>query len=157
MRYLLILFIAMPIIEIGMFIRVGGWLGMWLTLLIVVITAVLGAWMLRQQGASTMIEVQHRLQAGEMPAQQIIEGFLLLVGGGLLVTPGFVTDAMGFACLIPGSRRGLVSLFLTRSKGGTVFMNTGGGSRRANPSHRPAEPSRARVDDAIEGDYREID
>lgn len=179
MRYLLILFIAMPIIEIGMFIRVGGWLGMWPTLLIVVLTAVLGTWMLRQQGASTMMQAQQRLSAGELPAQQIIEGFLLLVGGVLLLTPGFVTDGIGFACLIPWSRRWFAQAILSRSNGGAVFMNIGGSSvggatGRGNagmgglgglggekpagrPSGQAGEPRRPRVDDVIEGDYREID
>ena len=167
MRYLLILFIAMPIIEIGMFIRVGGWLGMWPTLLIVVVTALLGTWMLRQQGAATMMQAQQRLQAGELPAQQIVEGVLLLVGGVLLLTPGFVTDGIGFACLIPWSRRGIAKMILARSNGGAVFMNVGGGPGAgmggvnglggAEPGFRPPKPARPRVDDAIEGDYREID
>jgi len=155
MRYLLLLFIVMPIVEIGVLIRVGGWLGLWPTLFIVILTAVVGTWMLRQQSAATMMQAQQRLQAGQLPAQQIFEGLLLLVGGVLLLTPGFVTDAIGFACLVPWSRRWLAKAISQRTKGGTVFMSTQGGGFQApkRPGARPSNQS----DDVIEGDYREID
>jgi len=123
MRYLLLLFIAMPIIEIGVLIRVGGWLGLWPTLIIVIITAVLGTWMLRQQSVATIMSAQNSLREGQLPAQQIFEGVLLLVGGVLLLTPGFVTDAIGFACLLPWSRRWLAHRIAKRTKGGSIFMN----------------------------------
>jgi len=167
MRYLLLLFIAMPIIEIGVLIRVGGWLGLVPTLIIVVLTAVLGTWMLRQQSAATLMQAQQRLGAGELPAQQIFEGVLLLIGGVLLLTPGFVTDAFGFACLIPWSRRWMATQISQRSKGGTVFMSTGGsgfwrgpgptprGGPQAGPGNRAA--GRPTSDDVIEGDFRELD
>ncbi len=170
MRYLLLLFIVMPIVEIGVLIRVGGWLGLWPTLFIVVLTAVLGTWMLRQQSAATMMQAQQRLQAGQLPAQQIFEGLLLLVGGVLLLTPGFVTDAIGFACLIPWSRRWLAARISERSRGGTVFMGGASISGGVNSgfsgfSSRPVEPggsgparkTKNTPDDIIEGDYREID
>lgn len=176
MRYLLLLFIAMPILEIGVLIRVGGWLGLWPTLLIVVLTAVLGTWMLRQQSAATMLQAQSRLQAGELPAQQIFEGLLLLVGGILLLTPGFVTDAFGFACLMPWSRRWMAGQIASRTKNGTVFMSSGGlgggfsvgqGSNQTGPNpfqtaNRPSGGAssgqrRPSTDDTIEGEFREID
>jgi len=168
MRYVLLLFIVMPILEIGVLIRVGGWLGLWQTLLIVILTAVLGTWMLRQQSAATMVQAQSRLQAGELPAQQIFEGLLLLVGGILLLTPGFVTDAFGFACLVPWSRRWLAGRIANKTKNGSIFMSgsTLGGSfstgqasnSAANRAGSPAQaPRKSSSDDAIEGEYREID
>ncbi len=176
MRYLLLLFIAMPILEIGVLIRVGGWLGLWPTLLIVVLTAVLGTWMLRQQSAATMMQAQSRLQAGELPAQQIFEGLLLLVGGILLLTPGFVTDAFGFACLMPWSRRWMASQIAARTKNGTIFMSAGGmsggfsaGFGSSQPGQNPfqsagkpgasasANQRKASIEDPIEGEFREID
>jgi len=168
MRYLLFLFIFMPILEIGVLIRVGGWLGLWPTLVIVILTAVLGTWMLRQQSTATLQVAQNRLQAGELPAQQIFEGLLLLVGGVLLVTPGFVTDAFGFVCLIPWSRRWLAGQIASRTKNGTIFMSgsTMGGSFRSGPSANsrgnpfaagPTSRQKPSTDDAIEGEYRELD
>jgi len=173
MHYLLLLFIVMPILEIGVLIRVGGWLGLWPTLLIVVLTAVLGTWMLRQQSSATMMQAQSRLQAGELPAQQIFEGLLLLVGGILLLTPGFVTDAFGFTCLIPWSRRWLATQLANRTKNGAIFMSgsTLGGSFSAGQAPRsgsspfgdiggssgPQVRRKPTGDDAIEGEYREID
>ena len=158
----------MPILEIGVLIRVGGWLGLWPTLVIVILTAVLGTWMLRQQSTATLQVAQNRLQAGELPAQQIFEGLLLLVGGVLLVTPGFVTDAFGFVCLIPWSRRWLAGQIASRTKNGTIFMSgsTMGGSFRSGPSANsrgnpfaagPTSRQKPSTDDAIEGEYRELD
>lgn len=173
MRYLLLLFIVMPIVEIGVLINVGSWLGLWPTLLIVILTAVLGTWMLRQQSAATMMQAQDRLRAGELPAQQIFEGVLLLVGGVLLLTPGFVTDGIGFACLMPWSRRWLAAAIAERSKGGAMFINVNGstinpgaapgpargpspGPGRGPASSAPHRPSNQQGD-VIEGDYREVD
>jgi len=173
MRYLLLLFIAVPIIEIGVLIRVGGWLGLWPTLAIVILTAVLGTWMLRQQSAATMLQAQQRLQAGELPAQQIFEGLLLLIGGVLLLTPGFVTDAWGFACLVPLSRRWLASHLAKRFNGGLTFGVSSSGShpfhaasgfssqsngqQQAQPGVRSDKPGRPNSGDVIEGDFREVD
>jgi len=162
----------MPIIEIGVLIRVGGWLGLWTTLLIVVLTAILGTWMLRQQSAATMIQAQDRLKAGQLPAQQIFEGLLLLVGGVLLLTPGFVTDFIGFACLVPWSRRWLAGQIALRSKGGTVFMGGSFGPGAASsfgtassgaaggfrtPNRPGSESPQNKSGDVIEGDYKELD
>lgn len=95
----------MPIIEIAVLIQVGGAIGLLSTLAIIIATAILGTFMLRQQGLATLTRAQSRLAAGEMPAQQVAEGVFLLIGGVLLLTPGFVTDAFGFLCLLPPTRR----------------------------------------------------
>lgn len=181
MRYLLVLFIAMPIIEIGVLIQVGGLLGLWPTLIIVILTAILGTWMLRQQSAATLMQAQQRLSAGQLPAQQIFEGLLLLVGGVLLLTPGFVTDAIGFACLVPWSRRWLAGRIAERTKPGSIFMGSTGfqsgtgagfgasfgiGSRSDTRAANPASgsphsgttaPKRNQPGDVIEGDFKELD
>lgn len=115
MPFALILFIAMPIIEIAVLLRVGEALGWFPTLGIVVLTAVLGTAMLRQQGLATLNKARQRMGAGEMPAQQMLEGVLLMVGGVLLLTPGFVTDAFGFACLLPWSRQWMAKKIAARS------------------------------------------
>jgi UPF0716 protein FxsA len=101
---ILFLFIAVPIIEIGLFIQVGGYLGLWPIIGLVLITAFVGASLVRSQGLQTLLTMQQRLQDGELPAQQILEGVLLAVAGVLLLTPGFMTDLMGMFVLLPGPR-----------------------------------------------------
>jgi len=115
MPFALILFIAMPIIEIAVLLRVGDSLGWLATLGIVVLTAVLGTAMLRQQGLATLNKARQRMSSGEMPAEQLLEGILLMIGGVLLLTPGFVTDAFGFACLVPWTRQWLARRIAARS------------------------------------------
>lgn len=115
MPYALLLFVAMPIIEIAVMLKVGDAIGWFTTLSIVILTAVVGTTMLRQQGLATLNTARQRLDAGEMPAQQMLEGMLLLLGGVLLLTPGFVTDAFGFVCLVPLTRQWLASRIASRS------------------------------------------
>ena len=106
-RILLIAFIAMPLIEIAVLISVGGWIGLWPTLGLIILTAFIGTWMLRQQGFAVMARAQQRFAEGRMPLDEIFEGFCLVISGALLLTPGFVTDAFGGSLLIPSVRRWL--------------------------------------------------
>lgn len=102
---LLLLFVTVPIAEIYLMLEIGGAIGVIPTVGLVVFTAVAGAALVRAQGFSTIALVRRSLEAGEVPAAAIIEGILLLVAGALLLTPGFLTDAVGFGCLIPPLRR----------------------------------------------------
>ena len=111
---LLLLFIGVPLVEIYFLIKVGGVVGALPTVFLVVFTAVLGVMLLRFQGISTMQRVQATLARGEVPAVPMLEGALLLVAGALLLTPGFVTDAIGFLLLIPPLRQALVRAWLRR-------------------------------------------
>ncbi len=97
--------LIIPFAEIYLLIQVGGIIGAFPTILLVVFTAVLGAWLLKQQGFATFQRFQESLAQGVIPAYEMIEGPIILVGGALLLTPGFITDIIGFACLIPQSRR----------------------------------------------------
>ncbi|MET1257297.1 FxsA family protein [Aliikangiella maris] len=101
MKILLIVFIIVPIIEIGVFIQVGDLLGLAPTLIIILFTAVLGVHLLKQQGLKTWFEIQNKLTQGQIPAQEMASAAQLLFAGGLLLTPGFVTDAIGFLLMIP--------------------------------------------------------
>lgn len=105
MRYLLLLFIVIPIVEMWLLIEVGQLIGAPLTIAAVVATAALGVFWLRQQGLSTLLRLNQKLSSGEMPAMEIAEGMMLAVGGALLLTPGFATDAFGFCCLFPLTRQ----------------------------------------------------
>jgi UPF0716 protein FxsA len=111
-RILVLFFLTVPILEIYLLLRIGGIIGVLPTVILVVATAVLGAAMLRSQSLSTFRRLQDALSRQEIPAQEIVEGPLLLVGGALLLTPGFITDAMGFYLLIPGTRKRFVRYLL---------------------------------------------
>lgn len=132
---ILALFIGVPLIEIYLFIQVGGWIGVWPTIGLVVLTAVIGTAMLRHQGMSTLARAQAELQEDRLPIREIFNGFCLIAGGMLLLTPGFLTDALGFALLLPPARailgRGLWKL-MERSRG-VHFSVHGTHARGGNP------------------------
>lgn len=115
MRLFLIL-LAVPVIEIALFIELGGWLGTWPTIGLVVLTAVIGSILLRQQGLQALRDVQGRLASGEDPGRLLADGAMILVAGALLLTPGFFTDAIGFALLIPWVRAAVWGWIRTRVK-----------------------------------------
>lgn len=120
MPYLLLLFIAIPIIEMWLLISISRHIGALLTISLVVATAVIGVHWLRQQGFSTLLKLNERLSAGEMPAREITEGVIITIGGALLLTPGFATDALGFACLFAPSRALLVKSLFSRIQNGIM-------------------------------------
>lgn len=141
MPYALLLFVAMPIIEIAVMLRVGDAIGWLPTLAIVILTAIIGTNMLRQQGLATLNTARQRLDAGEMPAQQMLEGMLLLLGGVLLLTPGFVTDAFGFVCLVPATRQWLANRIASRSVVSVSGVTGFGRGAARGPGHVPGHGS----------------
>jgi UPF0716 protein FxsA len=108
MKFLFLVFLIVPIIEIYFLITVGSAIGAGLTIALIIFTALLGAFLVRAQGFSTFVRVQQQLGKGELPAIEILEGLFLLVAGALLLTPGFLTDAVGFAFLTPPLRRWII-------------------------------------------------
>lgn len=112
---LAILFLAIPILEIYLLISVGSIIGVFPTILLVIATAVIGAFLLRQQGISTFMRFQQNLSSGQLPAKEMLEGVMLLVGGALLMTPGFFTDTIGFLCLIPFTRQWIADFMIQKS------------------------------------------
>ena len=110
----LLVFLLVPLVEIYFLIKVGGWIGAFPTVALVVLTALLGAALARQQGLATLQRLQQTIARGEAPALEMIEGVMLLVGALLLLTPGFFTDLAGFACLLPLTRRWLALRGLKR-------------------------------------------
>lgn len=151
---LFVLFIGMPILEIFVLIQVGSSIGALATIGIVILTAVLGTWLLRAQGLSTLNRARSRLADGEIPAFQLMEGLALGVGGALLLTPGFITDALGLACLFPPTRRLLVNAV---SKRVTVAQMGAGGFTTAAPQQQPRSSARQTGGDVIEGEYTRKD
>ncbi len=107
-------FVTIPFIEIYLLLQIGGIVGVFPTILLVVTTAIIGAGLLRQQGLATFQRFQEGLAKGEIPAYEMVEGPILLVGGALLLTPGFFTDVIGFACLIPQARRKIAQYIIEK-------------------------------------------
>ncbi|HHL22333.1 MAG TPA: FxsA family protein [Aliiroseovarius sp.] len=151
--WLFLLFVAVPLIEIGLFIQVGGAIGLWPTLAIVVFTAVLGTWMLRAQGVRTIEKLRRSLTDMEDPTEQLAHGAMLLFSAALLLTPGFFTDAIGFLLLFPPVRS-------------MVFRALKGRVGIAAFSVRPMQPGEgphcrgyegASNRDIIDGEFTEVD
>ncbi len=103
-KILFALFLIIPLLEIAILIEIGKVVGAGYTILLVIGTAALGAALLRQQGVSTLVRVQQQLDQGHLPATELLEGLILLIAGALLLTPGFFTDIIGFAMLVPALR-----------------------------------------------------
>jgi UPF0716 protein FxsA len=101
---LFILFAILPIIEIAVLINVGEQIGGWNTVALVIISAFIGAFLVRREGIATLTQAQQKMQTGEMPGQEMAEGLLLVIAGVLLVTPGFITDAFGLLLSFPLTR-----------------------------------------------------
>lgn len=110
-----VLFLLIPILEIYLLITVSDLIDVFPTIILVILTAVIGAGLLRQQGISTLSRLQQNMGQGKLPAQELIEGVLLAVGGALLMTPGFITDTIGFLCLIPFTRKFIAQTIMKRS------------------------------------------
>ncbi|MBO6886795.1 MAG: FxsA family protein [Thalassospira sp.] len=103
--YFLAIFVAMPIIEIAVFIQAGELIGLWPTIGVVVLTAIIGTSLMRAQGLQTLAKAQSQMDQGEMPIGALFDGICILIAGVLLLTPGFVTDTFGFLLLVPPLRQ----------------------------------------------------
>ncbi len=166
---LLGLFLAVPIAEMYVLIQVGSQIGALATIGLVVLTAVVGAALMRSQGMATMNNIQMSMAQGKMPAMELAEGAAILFAGALLLTPGFITDTLGFLCLTPIVRQGLIrKVIASRMRvAGASFSSRGFGAGPAGPNpsdgfyrgpttgSRPtAERDRGKI---IEGEYRHED
>ncbi|PTX57876.1 UPF0716 protein FxsA [Litoreibacter ponti] len=143
--WLFLLFVSIPIIEIALFIQVGGAIGLWPTLAIVIVTAFLGTVLVRAQGLSAINQIKSNLNEFRDPTESLAHGAMILASGLLLLTPGFFTDGVGFALLIPPVRLALFHWIRKRVKVKS-FVQTD--YRR--------EPARPR-DTVIDGEYSEVD
>ncbi|SFM42655.1 FxsA family protein [Marinobacter zhejiangensis] len=152
MGIFLLLFIVMPIVEMAILIKVGTIIGALNTIGLVLLTAVIGAALLKQQGLATLLRANQRLNSGELPAREVAEGLILAVGGALLLTPGFVTDTVGFLCLLPGTRHWLAGQALKKmvvSGQAQSFQFT------MRSGHFQQGPGSRRGDDIIEGEFED--
>ena len=149
---LLIAFIATPIIEIALFIQAGEHFGLWPTLGIVILTAIAGTWLLRWQGLATWTRATRSLQSNQFPIEEVFTGLCLVLAGALLLTPGFMTDFIGFALFLPPVRRVLAGLLrrrLQRGQGPSVWIN----GEAMDFSHRKNNPP----NNVVDGEFEEVD
>ena len=150
---LLVALIGVPLIEIGLFIEVGGFIGLWPTLALVVGTAMLGSWQLRSQGIATLARAREQMDRGRLPTRELFDAFCLVIAGALLLTPGFLTDAVGLVLFIPAVRD-LLRRTLARRLQASGQMDVWIGGEEIRRGGNSGETGRRGA--VIEGDYRDI-
>ena len=101
---LFLLFAVIPVIELAILIKIGSFIGVTSTVIIVILTAIIGAYMVRLEGLGVLYRIQNNMQQGVFPGDELISGAMILMAGALLLTPGFFTDIIGFLMVIPASR-----------------------------------------------------
>ena len=111
---LALLFVIVPLLELALLIQMGQLVGFWPTITLVVFTGVTGAWLARMEGLRTLWKLREDLESGRVPGQAIMDGMAILAGGALLLTPGVLTDLLGFGLLLPGSRRAIQRHIMAR-------------------------------------------
>ncbi|WP_372881471.1 FxsA family protein [Psychromonas sp.] len=148
--------VSVSLLEIYVLIKVGGFLGAWPTVALVVITAFVGSALVRSQGLQVLQQLQQRIARGESPGQQLIEGFMLLVTGVLLVTPGFVTDFVGLLILQPGIRSKAAKFLLANVK---LNSTISGGFYQSSAGSPFGDDLKPKKDDKniIEGEFERKD
>jgi len=153
--------------EIYLIIKVGGTIGLWPTVSIVMITGMTGVILLRQQGFQLLTQLNQKLSSGQSPATELIEGVALMIGGVMLITPGFLTDVSGFSLLLPWTRkllvRKLAAVFEKQIQAGTArgfYYSRQGGDFRHHQGpgsgfNADARPSNSSAN-VIDGEFEEV-
>ena len=153
--WLFVLFVTVPIIEIALFIQIGGEIGLLSTLGIVIVTAFLGTYLVRKQGLSALSQLKNNVETLENPIAPLAHGIMILLAGALLLTPGFFTDAVGFSLLVPNIRIWLferVKQRILHSQNGFSFTH----ARTGGAKHSPQNGERQASGTTIEGVYEEL-
>ncbi len=143
--WLFIAFLAVPLIEIGLFIQIGGLIGLWPTLLIVVLTAIAGTALVRSQGLLAIDRLKRSMSELSDPSRPLADGAMILFAGALLLTPGFFTDACGFALLVPAVRARVFRMLKDKVKVASFEMGP-------QPPRGPQAPR----DTVIDGEFQEL-
>lgn len=149
--WLFVAFLLVPLIEIGLFIQIGGWIGLWPTLGIVVLTAILGTFLVRSQGLMAMNNLRGSFSKLEDPSEPLAHGAMILLAGALLLTPGFFTDGVGFALLAPPIRSALISYLKKRINVQRFEMGP-----QPGPYDQQPHPGRKPRDTVIDGDFHDV-
>lgn len=154
MRAFLFLFLLFPIIELAVLIKVGSMIGVLPTLLLIIGSGILGVLLLRVAGVTTAWRAREKLSRGELPDQEMLEGLLMAVGGGLLILPGFISDIIGLFCLLPFTRRLLIGNLRRRAAEQVARQRAFADDLAAQAGQ--ARPGAARPN-VIEGEYERRD
>ena len=152
---LLLLFIAVPLIEIALFIQLGSVLDLGWILLIVVLTAILGTWLVRQQGRGVLRQLQTSMQDLRDPTEPLVHGAMILFSGALLLTPGFFTDAIGFLLLVPAVRVLAFRWLRARVLAGDIRMR-GTVHAEMHTGRRPGARTRHPDDEVVDAAYEVV-
>jgi UPF0716 protein FxsA len=129
---LILLFTLLPLAELSLLLRIGGWLGTGPTVGLVIVTGVVGAWLARREGARTWGRVQAELASGHMPGEELLHALLVFIAGVVLVTPGVLTDAVGLVLLLRPAREAIVGRIRKRLSGQLQFQTVGFGGQQAD-------------------------
>lgn len=148
MRILFLLFALLPILEIALLIQVGGVIGGWNTIALVLLTAFVGAFFVRREGFHTLQKAQQKMQHNEIPGREMLEGLMLVIAGVLLVTPGFITDFLGLSLVLPPSRKWIASQVARHM---TMKVVTSASYRQQTQSAQDFR--RSQQGDVLEGEY----
>lgn len=140
---LILLFVTVPLVELVLLVQVGRHVGLLPTVVLVVVTGILGAALARWQGVRTLSRFRAAVNAGRMPHRELLEGLLILIAGAVLLTPGLLTDAVGFLLLVPWVRAAVGRRLLAAIKDRVVVVGPG----------PPGEPRRPAEPDVIDVDY----
>ena len=157
--WLFVALVAIPVIEIALFIQIGGAIGTWPTLGLVVLTTILGTWLVRAQGRHALMKLQRSLSDLTDPAEPLAHGAMMLIAGFLLILPGFFTDAIGFALLIPAVRSAVLRLLRARI---AVAQFRAGQEMRFRHAGQPGDPfdrhpHHPAGEDVIDGECQEVE
>ncbi|WP_122677414.1 FxsA family protein [Pseudomonas viridiflava] len=163
MRVFLLMFLLFPVLELFILVRVGMSIGFLWTFLLVLATSMLGLFVMRVAGFATALRARESLSRGELPAQQMLEGLMVAVGGGLLLLPGFMSDILGVICLLPVTRRLLISKVRQRAEAQAMRqrafaddLQSRADEQAANSrTHAIHQPTRE--PDVIEGEFEHRD
>ncbi|MBA1230100.1 membrane protein FxsA [Pseudomonas viridiflava] len=163
MRVFFLMFLLFPVLELFLLVRVGMSIGFLWTFLLVLATSMLGLFVMRVAGFATALRARESLARGELPAQQMLEGLMIAVGGGLLLLPGFISDILGVICLLPFTRRLLINKVRDRAEAQAMRQRAFAddlqtrahqetASSRPHAIHQPT-----REPDVIEGEFEHRD
>ena len=140
-------FIVVPLIEVMLFITIGKYIGLWNTIIIIIITGIIGAVLVKSQGITILNKALEEIKSNKLPIFSIFEGIAILIAGAFLLTPGFLTDTLGCILLIPKTRNLIISYIATHLKKRTVY-------KEKSTYYSDKEDKKNKT---FEGDYEEID
>ncbi len=152
---LLVAFLVIPLVEIYVIVKVGAVIGAWWTILLLVADSVFGAWLVKHEGSRSWRALRVALAEHRMPARELADGMLVLIGGVLMLTPGFVTDLAGVLCMLPMTRpvgRRVLGGLISRSLVSVSFPGDFGTPQRPGPTNPGSRPGNGPEDGVIQGE-----